>query len=295
MRSRSAATIRARTTCSCSVETSSRPSRSRTTARSWSSPGRCSPSSRRRPSSSTALRSTRSSFSRSRASPRSAWATSSASAKEGLTKRGEALGPRWTPRCCVLSRTDSYGYRHSLRPCLGTTSTPRGRAALRQTLLGGPAPAAPARICARRLAEGPGGRLEVGALQACQLLGVGVLQRGREPHGLVVQRLLEHRPRVARVAEPLAARSVLEDPPQRLDGALGQAVLVLEGEALGDRHQLVGRVVLEGELTREARAQAGVRVEELVHQARVPGDDHDQAVTVILHPLEQCLDGLLAE
>jgi len=52
-----------------------------------------------------------------------------------LTNTAEALGPRWTPRHCVLSRTDSYGYRHSLRPCLGTTSTPRRRAAFRQSLL----------------------------------------------------------------------------------------------------------------------------------------------------------------
>ena len=36
----------------------------------------------------------------------------------------------------VLSRADSFGYRRSLRPCLGTSIAPRRRAPFRQTLLG---------------------------------------------------------------------------------------------------------------------------------------------------------------
>ena len=47
----------------------------------------------------------------------------------------EPPGPRWASRCCVLSRIDSHGYRHSLRPCLGTPSAPRRRTAFRQSLL----------------------------------------------------------------------------------------------------------------------------------------------------------------
>ena len=39
------------------------------------------------------------------------------------------------PRCGVLSRVDSFGYRRSLRPCLGTAIAPRRRAPTRQTLL----------------------------------------------------------------------------------------------------------------------------------------------------------------
>ena len=59
--------------------------------------------------------------------------------------------------------------------------------------------------------------------------------------------------------------------------------------------ELVGRVVRERDLAREARAQARVRVEEASHQPRVAGDDHDEAVAVVLHPLEQRLDRLGAE
>ena len=61
---------------------------------------------------------------------------------------------------------------------------------------------------------------------------------------------------------------------------------------LRDREQLVRRVVGERDLAREARAQARVRVEEALHQPRVARDDHDEAVAVVLHPLEQRLDRL---
>ena len=62
-----------------------------------------------------------------------------------------------------------------------------------------------------------------------------------------------------------------------------------------DRDELVGRVVGEVDLAREARAQPGVRLEEPPHQPRVAGDDHDEPVAVVLHPLEQRLDRLVAE
>src|SRR5439155_14560904 len=74
-----------------------------------------------------------------------------------------------------------------------------------------------------------------------------------------------------------------------------ESVLAVGGELLGDRGEFVGRVVREGNLARETRLQARVRLEEAAHQRRVAGDDHDEAVAVILHPLQQRLDCLGAE
>src|SRR5437763_1735728 len=59
--------------------------------------------------------------------------------------------------------------------------------------------------------------------------------------------------------------------------------------------QGIRRVVGEVDLAREARAQPGVRLEEAMHEPRVAGDDHDEAVAVVLHALEQRLDRLVAE
>ena len=61
------------------------------------------------------------------------------------------------------------------------------------------------------------------------------------------------------------------------------------------RDELLGRVVGEVDLAREARAQAGIRLEEVVHQARVAGNDDDQPLAIVLHPLEQRLHRLGAE
>ena len=45
----------------------------------------------------------------------------------------------------------------------------------------------------------------------------------------------------------------------------------------------------------EAGLKAGVRLDELFHQAVVARDDHDEIVAVVLHRLEQRVDGLLTE
>ena len=116
-----------------------------------------------------------------------------------------------------------------------------------------------------------------------------------EPQRVRAQRLLEQRAREARVAEALAALRAVEDPSQRLDRALVEAVLAVGRELLRDRDELVGRVVRERDLAREARLQPGVRLEEAAHQRGIAGDDHDEPVAVILHPLEQRLDRLGAE
>src|SRR5262249_44114351 len=127
-------------------------------------------------------------------------------------------------------------------------------------------------------------REEVFRAERHQLLALelGELVAGhlREPERLRVQRLLEQRPREPCVAEALSALRRSEDPPNRLDCALAEAVLVLREELRRDREQLLGRVVRERDLAREARAQPRVRVEEAVHQPRVAGHDHDEAVAV---------------
>src|SRR6266511_2188464 len=93
----------------------------------------------------------------------------------------------------------------------------------------------------------------------------------------------------------LAALCAVEDPAQRLRRALVEAVLTLRGELLCDSDQLVRRVVRKRDLPREARMQARVRLEEAAHQRRIAGDDHDEAVAMILHALQQRLDRLRAE
>ncbi len=72
-------------------------------------------------------------------------------------------------------------------------------------------------------------------------------------------------------------------------------VLVLGGELLRDRDELVGRVVRELDLPGEARAEPRVRLQEVVHQPRIARDDDDEAMAVVLHPLQQGLDRLRAE
>src|SRR5205085_9600821 len=96
----------------------------------------------------------------------------------------------------------------------------------------------------------------------------------REPQRLRVERLLEDRPREARVAEPLAARRAVEDRPEHAFDALAEAVLGLAREPLSDRDQLVGGVVGEDDLAREARAQPRVRVQKAVHEPWIAGRYH---------------------
>ena len=60
-----------------------------------------------------------------------------------------------------------------------------------------------------------------------------------------------------------------------------------------DRHQLVDVVVGEVDVMGDARAEAGVRAEEVVHPVLVAGEDHDELVALGLHHLEQDLDRLL--
>jgi hypothetical protein len=67
---------------------------------------------------------------------------------------------------------------------------------------------------------------------------------------------------------------------------------VLVDEPACDREELLGRVVREDDLSREAGPQTRIRGQETLHQAWVPGRDHDQALSQILHSLQQRLHRL---
>src|SRR5437763_13151116 len=146
------------------------------------------------------------------------------------------------------------------------------------------------------IAEHLRGGCEIVGLQRHQVVTRQARERVAADPGeakrLRVQRLLEKRPREARIAEALVPSRTRQD---RTDGDVspfGEDVLVVARERARDRQKLVGRVVGEGDLAREARAESGIRVEEAVHQLRVAGDDHDEPVAVVLHPLQQRLDRL---
>ena len=63
---------------------------------------------------------------------------------------------------------------------------------------------------------------------------------------------------------------------------------------LGDREQLAVVIVGEVDVMGDARAEAGVGLEEPVHLVGVAGEDDDEVVAVVLHHLQQDLDRLLA-
>ena len=147
------------------------------------------------------------------------------------------------------------------------------------------------------LAERAGCGFDVGLAQLGQLGGAERIEIALvgESKRLRVQRLLEQCSREARVAEAFATTNAVEDPAQLLLGVRREPVLVARRDVARDREQLVRRVVGEDDLAREARTQTGIRVEEPVHESRVAGDDHDEAVAVVLHPLEDRLDRLWPE
>ena len=80
-----------------------------------------------------------------------------------------------------------------------------------------------------------------------------------------------------------------------LAGFRGHLVAVLFAVHLEDRHQLLGGIVIEVNVFIEARFQAGVAVDEFLHQLRVAGDDDHEILPVILHRLKNRIDGFLPE
>ena len=62
---------------------------------------------------------------------------------------------------------------------------------------------------------------------------------------------------------------------------------------MGDPHQFILGVVGEVDVMAVPRSDAGVGLEEGVHPVTVPGEDHDEIVPLVLHHLEEDLDGFL--
>src|SRR5215207_1408981 len=137
---------------------------------------------------------------------------------------------------------------------------------------------------------------DVGRLDGGEYFAVDLRERD-EAVGLLAERGLEEVARGARVAERLVARGAehAEDRGELLLGALGELELGLPAEGLEYLDELLGAVVVEVYVLVEARAQPRVRVEELLHLARVAGDDDDEVVPVVFHHLQERLDGLAAE
>src|SRR5208282_1919865 len=126
---------------------------------------------------------------------------------------------------------------------------------------------------------------------------MGFVAPGGQAHGLGLADALPQGAYGAGVAELSAALGV------ETDAGEGRSVLSvgIESEALAagapeeDRHELVGRVILEQDGAGEAGAQTGIGVEEAAHLAGVAGDDDAEPVAMILHQLEQGVDRLAAE
>src|SRR5829696_3877229 len=141
-------------------------------------------------------------------------------------------------------------------------------------------------------AEHARGRRDIFRGQRRQLIRADLADAAFETKGLRVQRLLEERPDEARVAEALAALRVLEDRTEADERSLVEAVFGIAGEVPADRHELLCRVIGKHDLAGEARLQTGIRLQETAHQRGVAGDDHDEPVAVVLHPLQQRLHRL---
>ncbi len=141
-----------------------------------------------------------------------------------------------------------------------------------------------------------GGQLDpdVDRQQAGQVGGRRV-RAGGQPLRLPADHLLEDLAGLAAVGERVAAMQPLEIGTQHVRGVRLQRVPVRVAEPVHDRDQLVGPVVLELDGPGEAGRQPRVGGQEAAHLLGVAGRDHDHVVAVVLHQLEQGVDGLLAE
>ena len=97
-----------------------------------------------------------------------------------------------------------------------------------------------------------------------------------EPVGLPQPGALDRVADAAGVGETGLAHPPLEVLAQRLAGLRRQRVDSAGEHQLGDRHQLVERVVGEVDVVGDARGHPRVQREELVHPVLVAGQDHDQ-------------------
>src|SRR5918999_982877 len=108
-----------------------------------------------------------------------------------------------------------------------------------------PAPEGAAGADDGAVADGPRGRDEVFRRERHELVRRCRALFSRKPQSMRIQRVLEDRPREARVTEGLSSLGRVEDPAQRSFAAFAQPVLAVEGELPGDGDELVRRVVGE--------------------------------------------------
>mmetsp|Transcript_28795 Transcript_28795/g.64356 ORF Transcript_28795/g.64356 Transcript_28795/m.64356 type:complete len:402 (+) Transcript_28795:138-1343(+) len=98
----------------------------------------------------------------------------------------------------------------------------------------------------------------------------------------------------ARVGEEGHGLAGVDVPLEGVDGARAQLVLQVAHHHQGDVHELVGLVVGEVHVVADARGHARDVREELVHPILVARQHHDEVLLLVLHHVEQNLDGLLA-
>ena len=94
--------------------------------------------------------------------------------------------------------------------------------------------------------------------------------------------------------EPRPVHAPLEVRAERVLRSGPEDVVLGRHHQVRDLHQLVDVVVREVDVMGDARAEARVRAEEVVHPVLVTGEDHDQLVPLGLHHLQQDLDRLAA-
>ena len=87
------------------------------------------------------------------------------------------------------------------------------------------------------------------------------------------------------VAKGIVGTLLGDEVPYQLLGALGQHIAALLALHLEYSYHLLRSIILKHQKAVKARLQAGVRVDEPVHQLRVARHDDHQIVPVILHSL----------
>ena len=97
------------------------------------------------------------------------------------------------------------------------------------------------------------------------------------------------------ITEAVVRRLLGDIVPDQGAGVLGQPVAPLFALHVEDLHHFVGGIILKQQKSVEPGLQARVGMDELAHQVRIPRHDHHQVVPVVLHGLEDGVDGLLSE
>mmetsp|Transcript_29236 Transcript_29236/g.83569 ORF Transcript_29236/g.83569 Transcript_29236/m.83569 type:complete len:798 (-) Transcript_29236:583-2976(-) len=135
-----------------------------------------------------------------------------------------------------------------------------------------------------------------------RLVGLALVVRQAARHGADARlHGVAHGPAVALVLRLLAFLQAIAAPGGEADGllvgrqVLGHRQLLLLELHLPDLREFAARIVLEEEGERDAGFEAGVALEELLHLVGVASADDDHRLALVLHLLDQRVDGLLAE